>query len=337
MSNVTVLFYDTETTGLINKSTKLDDQPHVLSLAYSKIKFEVNNISEFVQLDKNELYVKVDFKVPASITAINGITDELLDKDGHELSYVCNAFLDILSDVDVVICHNTVYDMQIMSYAALRTNNTALLHKLLTIRTYCTSAYSKTYSINANKSKRMRLTALHALLFGKEHDSAHNALSDVIALQNCFIELFKLKEINAAHITAKTASAYIAFSTQNDDIVVSITTNTIGMHYPNYASSIASSNIDTIVNYINSVLANCNIVIFKDANDYAIFTKLIAKTSYLTTFAYKLVYLLTSNDVNIANIKIDNSTDLCDLHAKYNMKFNYTFSVIPESVNTYLN
>lgn len=106
------LFFDTETTGMVEWSRKSSDpsQPDLIQLAaiLKDGKRELASLNVIVQATK-----------PSHLKAIeaHGITDEMNQQYGIGLDAAISPFMDMLDIADEVICHNTKFDTKIMKRA----------------------------------------------------------------------------------------------------------------------------------------------------------------------------------------------------------------------------
>jgi len=91
---------DIETTGLSPKENEITE------VAAIKVK-NGNIISEFQSL------IKIKNSVPTHITALTGITDEMLLKDGRNPHDVFNELDEFIGD-SVVVGHNVVFDINFL-------------------------------------------------------------------------------------------------------------------------------------------------------------------------------------------------------------------------------
>ena len=106
------LIYDTETTGFPNfKASSSDpDQPHLIQLAC------VLADRDYIEYTWSTI-IKCPVEVPEGAAAVHGITKEISQEQGMELSHAVDIFYGLLDKADRVICHNTNFDTKIMKIA----------------------------------------------------------------------------------------------------------------------------------------------------------------------------------------------------------------------------
>jgi DNA polymerase-3 subunit epsilon len=184
------LFFDTETTGLPNfKSAATDsNQPSVTQLAALLLDADRNVRGEMNLL----LRLPEDVIIPAKVTELTGLTTDICNKYGVEPYDAFDLFNGFVHAADYIIAHNIKFDR-------------FLMHPVLSKypdKTYqCTMEMSKPI-IKLPPTDRMRnagrfdykvpkLQEAHMHFFGKEFDSAHDAMADVKA---CAAIYFKMKE-----------------------------------------------------------------------------------------------------------------------------------------------
>jgi DNA polymerase III epsilon subunit-like protein len=169
------LFFDTETTGLIQSPLRpLDRQPHIIELFMIILDDEQNEVGRFHSL----------FKPPVPITPeierITGISQH--DLEGQP------AFRDKLAEIitfmacaDICIAHNASYDRQMLEFEFKRCNGAIEFGEI-----FCTVEATEHI-----KGYRLNLQQLHEYLFGQKFENAHRAENDVLATARCFFELQK--------------------------------------------------------------------------------------------------------------------------------------------------
>ena len=112
---------DVETTGL---------SPHkdqIIELAALKIE----NGSPIKDI---ALLIKIAEKIPASITKLTGITNDMLSKEGQNLENALKIFLEFIES-DLLVCHNASFDIGFIQ-AACRKANLPIPHNQC-VDTFC--------------------------------------------------------------------------------------------------------------------------------------------------------------------------------------------------------
>ena len=185
------LFFDTETTGLIDKRKVLDDpsQPHLVQLA-ALLTDDFGH--EVATLD---LTIKPDgWEIPAGAAAVHGITTETALARGVPLVAAAFAFFHMRGVADAIVAHNIAFDRQIMDICEHRMP--IRTYPPWPQRAYCTMDLSA-YVVNLPPTSAMlakgmscpkspSLSEAFKHLTGKELIGAHDALHDVRACRDVF-------------------------------------------------------------------------------------------------------------------------------------------------------
>jgi DNA polymerase-3 subunit epsilon len=182
----TVLFFDTETTGL-PKSHKapleeLDNWPRMVQLAWA-------TCSDGTAVPETRNYIiKPDgYTIPAFVANIHGITTERAIAEG-----VLEEFRDAIGDADLLVAHNMAFDEKIAGAEFLRAkffNHLEDKPRLCTMR--CSTGLCRIPQKNGRGYKWPKLAELHQILFNRGFDGAHDARNDVAAGVRCYWELRK--------------------------------------------------------------------------------------------------------------------------------------------------
>lgn len=184
-----ILFFDTETTGLPKDYrapvTDVDNWPRLVQLAWIQLDTETGKQSE------HNYIIKPDgFEIPKAASDVHGITTEIATQKGYKLRDVIRVFALRVLDCDFFVGHNVGFDRKIVGAELIRCGIEDVLHGKPRV---CTM-FSTTKFCNLPGKRGPKwptLQELHKKLFGFEFDGAHDALADVIACKNCFVELLK--------------------------------------------------------------------------------------------------------------------------------------------------
>ena len=196
------LFFDTETTGLIDYKKELSDpsQPRITQLA-ALLTDEDGN-----ELDRMMEYVEPDgWEVPPEITALNGTTTDKLQMLGQPMTKVLARFNEMKERCTHRIGHNVSFDKQMLAREAFAYD---LPHDSSGKESLCTMKMAKgIVSLPASKkmneagmrgSKPPKLQEAYQYFFGKPFDKAHDAMADVIACKEVFFAIKKWQAEAAA-------------------------------------------------------------------------------------------------------------------------------------------
>lgn len=189
------LFFDTETSGLpknYKASPSTDNNwPRLLQLAWI-LTDRIGSI-----LSSNDYYIFPDYKMDINEDAIkiHGLSKEFLIENGHYLDDVLRLFEVDFKKCIMMISHNMAFDYPVVQSEILRLfplidfdiNSKVHLCTMLASTDYCAIPGTR-----VTKYKWPKLNELYYKVFGKNIENAHNALSDVNALKDCF---FSIKDV----------------------------------------------------------------------------------------------------------------------------------------------
>jgi DNA polymerase III epsilon subunit-like protein len=183
------LFFDTETTGLLPKDcdvkNNIDNFPRLVELAFVLLDSNLNKIYSADYIIKPE-----GFEIPIVCSNIHQITTEIANEKGIEIKKVLEDFQSNYDKSDCVVCHNFYFDRKIVESELFRQNIIIEMKKKLHICTMMkTIKFVGALFKNGRPNKYPTLTELYFKLFNKDFENKHNALSDVNATIECFIEL----------------------------------------------------------------------------------------------------------------------------------------------------
>ncbi|NNL81930.1 MAG: PHP domain-containing protein, partial [Winogradskyella sp.] len=189
------LIFDTETTGLPKRwdapITDTDNWPRAVQIAWQLHDALGNCIEHEDYLIKPE-----GFNIPFDAEKVHGISTELAESAGEELSKVLEKFNDALAKTKFVVGQNVQFDLNIMGAEFVRADLRNQLQELPVLDT-CTEHTANLCQIPGGrygKFKLPTLTELHKFLFNQPFNEAHNATADVEATARCFFELVRLRE-----------------------------------------------------------------------------------------------------------------------------------------------
>ncbi|WP_205334803.1 exonuclease domain-containing protein [Gelidibacter japonicus] len=180
--NISPLFIDIETTGLIKDYLDYKSYPHVIQISYT-----YGRNSEIFSY-----YIKPDgFSIPKEIENLTGISQDILLKEGVTFD---KALLKLLfrGENIPIVCHNADFDISVLDVEHLRFMEKASKDPLAArwgnpfrngCQIYCTmKKYSQFFG-----GKYPKLTEMYESLFKDEPPKGmHNALIDVEILKDCF-------------------------------------------------------------------------------------------------------------------------------------------------------
>ena len=176
----TILFLDTETTGLPqNWKSPYDQWPRMVSIAMW-----------LADDDKNEWLVKPNgWSIPEEASKIHGITNQKALDNGYPIEFILCELQVIIESVDLVVFHNSSFDTGIISGEQMRLGyspENLICHQYSKI--FCTKERSTNILKIPNGRGGYKWPSLAELcaFCGVENKGAHNALNDVIATKECY-------------------------------------------------------------------------------------------------------------------------------------------------------
>lgn len=168
-----ILIWDTETTH------KIPQQANLVQLAGMLEDFESGTI-----ISQVDLLVRPDgWIIPEEATKIHGISQEMADEFGLELSNVCYVFYDLCRRADIIVAHNIQYDQIVMTKALADAELTPIPWEKRILR--CTmktgTRYVKSPPFRNGSYKWPTLTESMQHFYKRGVEKAHNALFDTDA------------------------------------------------------------------------------------------------------------------------------------------------------------
>lgn len=190
----TILFYDTETTGLPNWKAPSNDpsQPYITQLAAELWDEESGNT-----LASMGLIIKPDgWTISEEVEELTGISTELATRFGVPIASALDVFLDMWSMCDLRAAHNETFDMRMIRIAIMRSAEPGLADHWKAGETFCTQARStkilnlpptaKMVAAKRFHAKSPNLSEAYQFFTGTELKNAHNAAVDVAACKTVY-------------------------------------------------------------------------------------------------------------------------------------------------------
>lgn len=176
----TLLFFDTETTGLLDFKADLaaTNQPRVIALAAVLVKS--GDLSDI--LSSMDVLIKPDgWTVPQDVEELTGITQEKCEADGIGILQALSAFNAMKARCDVRVGHNISFDKRML----LREEMLAgIKHDSDGADTYCTAQHARSIcnipAIGRKGNKLPTLVEAYRHFYGKPPAESHSAMADVM-------------------------------------------------------------------------------------------------------------------------------------------------------------
>lgn len=206
-----VLVIDTETTGLLDFKLPADapGQPRICEIAAILIGFQAidgdgNDLDHpgFIIHDRFETLIKPDgWVIPADATAVNGITQDMLEADGIPMLDALRR-IDEMTDASTEIAGFSIsYDQKMLrgEYRRLGMNDRYGFVPVCDVMR-C--------SAKLCDNKWPKLGVAVERILSRRHENAHRAMPDALATAELYAVLRKAGlVVTKQHVSTKTASA----------------------------------------------------------------------------------------------------------------------------------
>lgn len=189
---MTVLFFDTETTGFLDDRLPVDHeaQPYIVQLAAQLCDDEGAALAGFC------LIVDPKVAIPERAAAVHGITNARATQFGVSAEFALQAFTHLYQRADLVCAHNIKFDKGVIEVAIARHyGKTMPLCKPL----FCTMEAASPI-VNLPPTERMRAAGFDKPkppkleecvqhFFNEKLDGAHDAMVDLIACRRVYLHI----------------------------------------------------------------------------------------------------------------------------------------------------
>jgi DNA polymerase-3 subunit epsilon len=181
-------YFDTETTGLPNRSRPMNDtsQPHITQLG------GVLEVNQHDALVIDTLVKPNGWAISPTAQALTGITKEMCVESGIPIGDVLNMFMTAVANADFIVCHNAEFDRKLVMLEYHRMEPEADPTDVFEgVPALCTmQALTPILKLKKKDGragfKWPKLEEAVRYLFGEELDGAHNAMVDITATRRCF-------------------------------------------------------------------------------------------------------------------------------------------------------
>lgn len=182
-----ILYFDTETTGVTERSAKWDedfnDYPHIVQLSWI-----------FGCKVENHIIRPEGWEIPEEATKIHGITTEYAIEHGVPFALVVDMFVTDCLEAGLICAHNIHFDTSIIKANILRelgwvyynlNEVERALYKGKRLDTMRSSMKWVDARTSSGRLKFPSLTELYSRCFPGKTFEAHNALEDTKAVAEC--------------------------------------------------------------------------------------------------------------------------------------------------------
>lgn len=191
-----VLFYDTETTGLpeFKAPSEAPQQPHIVQLAAALVDLDTRKT-----IASMDVIIRPDcWTIPDDIAAIHGITTEHAMDVGIPESIAVGMFMELWSN-RIRIAHNEQFDARILRIALMRFEDEATADEWKAGKAECTANLAtpicaippteKMLKAGFNKFKTANLREAFRHFMGRDFENAHSAMADVMACRDVYFAI----------------------------------------------------------------------------------------------------------------------------------------------------
>ncbi len=195
-----VLFYDTETTGLVKDFdkpyTEANNYPRLVQLAYKMYDWQSSDHKTLIA--SGNFIVRPTFEIPEDAVKIHGITFDMAYQKGFDINFVLQSFHNFLRMADRVVCHNIVFDDGVMGqeYCLNWRTDVMAYHRS---KQYCTKIQGKEICMIPDEKggwKYPKLKEMYFHFFQSSFENQHSAMADTKALVKCYSQIEKYNNEN---------------------------------------------------------------------------------------------------------------------------------------------
>lgn len=186
-----IIVFDTETTGLPLPHAELVNQPYLCQFAALLLDCNLENGVFRAEAKYNQL-IKPPVPISSECSAIHGITETMV-ADKPAVGAVIDDILSLFYRADIAAAHNLGFDQKLVE---LELERLGRAKSFLPPQTYDTMKETRDLCRLPGRGedyKPPRLMELYRFLFGREFESAHDAMIDVLATAVCLKELYNRK------------------------------------------------------------------------------------------------------------------------------------------------
>lgn len=182
-----ILFFDTETTGLINFKQDLmhESQPHIVQLA-AAVTDDYGSI-----LDQMDCIIKPNgWTIPEETVRLHGITTERAEAEGIPMIEALHRFNAMKQICTHRAAYNISFDKQMMAREA---GACGIPHDSTGIDSICVMQMAKVFL----SAKSVKLRDAYQQIMGKPMENAHNAMGDTKSAMEIYFKMLSAKKAEA--------------------------------------------------------------------------------------------------------------------------------------------
>ena len=185
-----ILFFDTETTGLVKNWNDPSDErnPKLVQLGLALTTNEGRLVNTFSSIVK-----PINFEIPKEAAAVHGITTDMALRHGTEPDRIKHIFIEYALKAHLIVAHNFKFDSIVMQHCLNGQSG-----MFIGIKSFCTMLESTPICQLPSKRGGFKWPSLkeaYDFFFHEELKDAHDAFTDVMACKRIYFEgLMKLQK-----------------------------------------------------------------------------------------------------------------------------------------------
>lgn len=192
------LFFDTETTGFINKKLPLSDasQARIVPLAAVLTDLDGNHLEEMNLIAKPDGWI-----VPEEVAKIHGLTTEICDDRGVPMMEILEKFNAMKAKCTDRTAYNISFDKTMLLREELaygiphdeeKKNSICVMNMATPICKIPPTQKMRDWDLNGYKAPKLSEAYRH--FFDKDFDRAHDAMNDVMPCKEVFFKIMEPKK-----------------------------------------------------------------------------------------------------------------------------------------------
>jgi DNA polymerase III alpha subunit (gram-positive type) len=197
-----VLIFDTETTGLINRSLlplqykDLALHPYITQL--SAVLYDVDN-QKVKKVFNTYIKIPDHVEIPEIVQKLTGITREKCD-GGMEIGEALTKFNQMYEKCDAIAAHNMWFDSKMIRIECMRNRYPNLINVFYDDASKPVSCTMMKGMQFCGLNRFVKLSVLYELLFKEDANQfeLHNSLVDTMVCLRCYLKIFCDKDISDA-------------------------------------------------------------------------------------------------------------------------------------------
>lgn len=167
-------------------------QPYIIQFAW--ILWELID-GKYTEIERKNVFINPWIPIPFWASQVHHIYDVDV-KDAPKMETEIEGIMDFLNKADAIIGHNIEYDEDMIRLELRRVEKPHLYNPGQVVCTMKTTVDFCALRGKGERFKYPKLWELYKKLFWKYFIWAHDAMTDVEATQDCFLELEKLWELS---------------------------------------------------------------------------------------------------------------------------------------------